>query len=92
MYPARTDRLSMLVPLFTGFTVAMTVFCILHSLSDSEKKYFRRLSPVRITILTFVFSFLLILLFNIGLYIIAVVTRQLPSEGVRFFLPIQPLI
>ena len=86
IYPARTDRLSMLVPLFTGFTVAMTVFCILHSLSDSEKKLFRKLSPLRITILTFVFSFLLILLFNIGLYIIAVVTRQLPSEGVRFFL------
>lgn len=40
MYPARTDRLSMLVPLFTGFTVAMTVFCILHSLSDSEKSIF----------------------------------------------------
>lgn len=86
MYPARTDRLSMLVPLFTGFTVTMTVFCILHSLSDSKKKYFRRLSAVRITILTFVFSFLLVLLFNIGLYIIAVVTRQLPSQGVRFFL------
>ena len=40
MYPARTDRISMLVPLFTGFTVAMTVFCILHSLADSGKNIF----------------------------------------------------
>lgn len=86
MYPARTDRISMLVPLFTGFTVAMTVFCILHSLADSGKKYFRKLSSARITIFTFLFSFLLILLFNIGLYAIAVIARQMPPQGIRFFL------
>lgn len=88
MYPARTDRISMLVPLFTGFTVAMTVFCILHSLADSGKKYFRKLSSARITIFTFLFSFLLILLFNIGLYAIAVIARQMPRKASVFFFPI----
>ena len=86
MYPAKTDRFSMLVPLFTGFTVAMTVFCVLNSLADSGKKHFRKLSPIRITIFTFLFSFLFILIFNTGLYTIALITRQMPTQGIPFFL------
>ena len=78
MYPARTDRISMLVPLFTGFTVAMPVFCILHSLADSGKKYFRKLSSARITIFTFLFSFLKMPLLRNARHLKIIIKRNMP--------------
>ncbi len=85
-YPARTEFVFLLVPMFAGYTVAMTVFCLLHSLSDSGKKFFKNLSALRITFLTFLTSFLIVLLLNAGLYLIALLTSQMPAQGFLFFL------
>ena len=87
MYSAKTLLFISLSPLVGGFTVAMTVFCILSSLAEARKEHTgRKYSPTVVTAMAFVLSLLLILLLNTGLYLLAFFTRAMPQRGFSFFI------
>lgn len=86
-YDPKTNIFVSFTPFVGGFVFAMTVFSILYSVSSlrAEKKS-KRPSPLRVSVLTFFATELVVLLFYLIIYLIALAVRAVTPGDITKFL------
>ena len=86
-YDPKTDVQITLTPFVGGFVFAMTVFSILYSVSSlrAEKKS-KRLSPLRVSVLTFIVTELVVVVFYLTVFLIALAVRAVAPDDIAKFL------
>ena len=86
-YDPKTDIQVSVTPFVGGFVFAMTVFSILYSVSSlrAEKKS-RRPSPLRVSVMTFFATELLVAVFYLTIYLIGLAVRAVTPGDITEFL------
>ena len=86
-YDPRTDIQVSVTPFVGGFVFAMTVFSILYSVSSlrAEKKS-RNPSPLRVSVLTFFATELVVVVFYLSVYLVALAVRAVTPGDITKFL------